>query len=161
MRGRRRFTLVPSLSVATSSQTGAGWSETEYLGFAILLHRKHDSRAVCACDLRRRSLPADCNADRLIARGNVRGHGHIDLIETGETGRQAGELHGRILTADRHPRRILGRGERRRGCYFSARGRTVHRTEAVEVQRNALAADGSFVGEDLVESGIARGHHAG
>lgn len=35
MRGMRRFTLVPSLSVATSSDTGTGLSETAYFGFAI------------------------------------------------------------------------------------------------------------------------------
>ena len=35
MRGVRRLTLVPSLSVATSSATGTGLSEAAYFGFAI------------------------------------------------------------------------------------------------------------------------------
>src|ERR1019366_3709643 len=35
MRGMRRLTLVPSLSVSTSSATGAGLSETAYFGFAM------------------------------------------------------------------------------------------------------------------------------
>src|ERR1039457_1149194 len=35
MRGVRRFTLVPSLRVATSSETGTGLSETAYFAFAI------------------------------------------------------------------------------------------------------------------------------
>src|SRR5690349_10856268 len=35
MRGMRRFTLVPSLRVATSSATGTGLSEAAYFGFAI------------------------------------------------------------------------------------------------------------------------------
>src|SRR5262249_50988146 len=35
MRGMRRFTLVPSLSVATSSATGIGLSEAAYFGLAI------------------------------------------------------------------------------------------------------------------------------
>src|ERR1022692_3061555 len=35
MRGTRRLTLVPSLSVATSSDTGTGLSLTAYFGFAI------------------------------------------------------------------------------------------------------------------------------
>ena len=35
MRGVRLLTLVPSLSVATSSATGTGLSETAYFGFAI------------------------------------------------------------------------------------------------------------------------------
>src|ERR1019366_9831425 len=35
MRGTRRFTLVPSLSVAAGSECGTGLSETAYFGFAI------------------------------------------------------------------------------------------------------------------------------
>ena len=35
MRGTRRLTLVPSLSVSTNSATGTGLSEAVYLGFAI------------------------------------------------------------------------------------------------------------------------------
>src|ERR1039458_8476972 len=35
IRRPRRFTLVPSLSVPTSSATGMAWSETGYFGFGI------------------------------------------------------------------------------------------------------------------------------
>jgi hypothetical protein len=35
MRGTRHPTLVPSLSVATSSATGTGLSDAAYFGFAI------------------------------------------------------------------------------------------------------------------------------
>ena len=36
MRGVRSFTLVPSLSVSTNSETGTGLSEAAYFGFAIM-----------------------------------------------------------------------------------------------------------------------------
>src|SRR5437867_10568559 len=149
MRGTRRFTLVPSLSVVTSSETGTGLSETVYFGLAIGKCRVYQDVPLCRRVVPSRHRVAGCGCvtlklprvpARVIEAIVLRTYPlkDADLVVSFLT-RDQGKLRG-VAKRARRPKNAFGSGLERlsqvRMSYFQRENRELVNLDSCELIRS-------------------------